>query len=105
MKSYISIIIIIIGVIAFLVTRIVHDPSYNFSLGAIIIIIIGLIWMYFDSKGPDRKFNFRKTDSVDNCTKCKYYNKRSFNGVDTDCKFLYIKVDEFHVCDLYKKIN
>ena len=99
MKSYTGIMIIIIGIIALSITQIVNDRLSYFSIGAIGIILVGLIWMYFNSKDSKQKFNFRKTDSEDNCTKCKYYVAKSFDGVQTNCKFLNIKVDEFHVCD------
>lgn len=103
MKSFTSIIIIIIGIIALSITQIVNDRLSYFSMGAIGIIVVGLIWMFFNSTDSKQKYNFQKADSNDNCTKCKYYGIKSFDGVHANCKFLNIEVDEFHICDFYNK--
>lgn len=103
MKYYTGIIIILIGIIAFLITLIIDDPS-NFMFGSVLIIIIGLIWTYYYSN-DSRKFNLRETDSNDNCTKCKYCDINPSHRVNAHCKFLNIDVDKFHICDLYGEIN
>jgi hypothetical protein len=87
MKSYTGIIIITIGIIALLITQIVNDRLSYFGMGAIGIIVVGLVWMFFNSKDSKQKFNFRKTDSDDNCTKCKYYVAKSFDGVQQIVNF------------------
>lgn len=102
MKSYTSIIIIIIGLISFLITQIVNDGISYFSMGAIGIIIVGLVWMFFNSKDLKEKYNFREADYYNNCMKCKYCDTKSFDELYAYCEFLEIKVDEFHVCDLIK---
>jgi len=103
MKYYTGILFIIIGIIAFLITLIVNDPSY-FMFGSVLIIIIGIIWMYYYSNDSS-KFNFREMDSNDNCTKCIYCDINPSHRVNAHCKFLNINVDEFHICDLYEEIN
>lgn len=103
MKSYTGIVIIIIGITAFLITQIVNDRLSYFSMGAIGIIIVGIVWIIFNSTDSKQKYNFRETDSYNNCMKCKYYDTKSFDEHYADCKFLQIKVDKFHICESFKK--
>ena len=64
--------------------------------------ILGFILIYYSRtslklhKNEEEKFNFRETDSQDNCLKCKCCNPKSL----TECKFFHIEIDENHVCDL-----
>jgi hypothetical protein len=65
------------------------------------IVILGFIMIYYSRaslklhKNEQSKFNFRETDSHDNCLKCKCDQKSL-----TECKFFHIEIDENHVCDL-----
>ena len=34
--------------------------------------------------------------------KCKYWDMKIFNGYESECKFLKIKIDKNHVCDLFE---
>jgi hypothetical protein len=64
--------------------------------------IVGIFLIYYSAtslklhNNEEEKFNYRITDSDENCLKCKCCNPKSL----TDCKFFHIKIDEHHVCDL-----
>jgi hypothetical protein len=105
MKSYTGLIFIIIGIIAFLITIIVKDLGDYFSLFAIGIIVIGIWAMFFDSSNPKKKFNYREINYGNNCSKCKYCDMKLFNGYESECKFLKIKIDKNHICDLFSKLE
>ncbi|MGB7968691.1 MAG: hypothetical protein WCF28_03835 [Methanobacterium sp.] len=66
------------------------------------IVILGFIMIYYSRASlklhtnEENKFNFRETDSKDNCLKCKCCNPKSL----TECRFFHIEIDENHVCDL-----
>jgi len=66
------------------------------------ILILGFLLIYYSRasvklhKNEEEKFNFRETDSHDNCLKCRCCDPKSL----TECKFFHIKIDENHVCDL-----
>lgn len=68
----------------------------------IFLIILGFIMIYYSRasvklhRNEEEKFNFRETDSHDNCLKCKCCDPKSL----TECKFFHIQIDENHVCDL-----
>ena len=70
-------------------------------------IILGFLLIYYSRsslklhKDEEEKFNFRYTDSVDNCLKCKCCDPKSLSN----CKFSHIEIDENHVCDLLKNHN
>ncbi|WP_223791138.1 hypothetical protein [Methanobacterium spitsbergense] len=102
MKFYTGLIFIIIGIIGFLMTWIVKDPSNYFSLGAIGFIVIGIWAMFFDSNNPKKKFDNREINYGNNCMKSKYCDMKIFNGYESECKFLKIKIDKNHICDLFK---
>ena len=40
------------------------------------------------------QFNFRETDTDDNCGECNRFDKNSFDGLNVNCKFFHIKTDE-----------
>jgi hypothetical protein len=96
-------IVIIIGIIGFLITKLVKDPHYYFNLSAIGFIVIGIFWMFFDSGNSIQKFNYREINYGNNCSKCKYCDMKLFNGYESECKFLKIKIDKDHVCDFFSK--
>jgi hypothetical protein len=64
--------------------------------------IIGILLVYYSTtslklhRNEDEKFNFRVTESDENCLKCRCCDPKTL----TDCKFFHIKIDENHVCDL-----
>ena len=53
-----------------------------------------------DNKKNAEKFNFRETDTDDNCIECNRFDKMFFDGFEANCKFFHIKTDENHICDL-----
>ena len=55
-----------------------------------------------DHRKRAEKFNFRETDSDNNCRECSRFDMNSYDGFEADCKFFHIKTDEDHVCDLLK---
>ena len=65
-------------------------------------VILGFFLIYYSRtslklhKNEEEKFNYRETDSKDNCLKCKCCDPKSL----TKCKFFHIEIDENHVCDL-----
>ncbi|ADZ08900.1 hypothetical protein Metbo_0649 [Methanobacterium lacus] len=97
MKSYTGIVIISIGIISFIITQIVNDRFSYFSMHAIGIIIVGIVWIIFNSTDSKQKYNYRETDSENNCMKCKYSDIKYFNELYANCKFLHIRVDKFHI--------
>ena len=66
------------------------------------ILILGFVLIFYFRaslklhKNEEEKFDFRETDSDENCLKCRCCNPKSL----TDCKFFHIKIDEHHICDL-----
>jgi hypothetical protein len=68
----------------------------------IFLFILGFIMIYYSRastklhRNEEEKFNFRVTDSHNNCLKCKCCDPTSL----TECKFFNIQIDENHVCDL-----
>lgn len=64
--------------------------------------ILGIVLIYYSGTSlklhnhEENRFNFRETDSHDNCLKCKCFDPKSL----TECKFFHIEIDENHVCDL-----
>ncbi len=72
----------------------------------IILIVLSLIGMVPYRKSDHRKraekFNFRETDTDNNCRECSRFDMNSYDGFEADCKFFHIKTDEDHVCDLLK---
>ena len=55
-----------------------------------------------DHRKRAEKFNFRETETDNNCRKCSRFDMNSYDGFEADCKFFHIKTDEDHVCDLLK---
>ena len=47
-----------------------------------------------------KKFDFRETDNDDNCSECDSFDKKSYDGVEANCKMFHIKTDKNHICDL-----
>ncbi len=70
-------------------------------LYGLIMVIFSIFWTFYcPKKSTGEKtadeYNFRDTDSDENCTNCKYYDSKSL----ADCKLFKIKIDENYVCDL-----
>jgi hypothetical protein len=80
--------------------------SARFIFFGIILIALSLFGMVPNRKSDNIKeaeiFNFRETDTDDNCGKCDRFDKNSFDGLEVNCKFFHIKTDENHICDLLK---
>ena len=72
----------------------------------IILIVLSLFGMVPNRKSDNikeaEKFNFRETDTTDNCSECNRFDKGSLDGLEVNCKFFHIKTDENHICDLLK---
>jgi hypothetical protein len=70
----------------------------------VVLIILSLFGMVPNRKSDNikeaEKFNFRETDTDDNCGECNRFDNSSFDGFDVYCKFFHIKTDENHICDL-----
>lgn len=69
----------------------------------IILIVLSLIGMVPYRKSDHRKraeFNFRETDTDNNCSECSRFDMNSSDGFESNCKFFHIKTDEDHICDL-----
>jgi hypothetical protein len=101
MKFNTGLIVLIIGIIALLITIIVKDYSYYFSGFAILIILVGIWAMFSDSTKRKKKFNYREINDGNNCLKCEYNDTKLFNGYESVCKLLKIKIDKNHVCDFF----
>ena len=80
-------------------------PSNTVNIGNsffIFFFILGFLLIYYSRTSlklhdhEENKFNFRETDSHDNCLKCKCCDPKSL----TECKFFHIEIDVNHVCDL-----
>lgn len=96
-----SIILIVIGIICICLS--VFNLSYaRASVAGIVIILLGLAGLGLKTSGIEeaKKFNYRETDSADNCLKCKYCNMKSYDGYEADCNSFKMKIDEDHVCDI-----
>jgi hypothetical protein len=108
-----SIIFIVLGIICIFIaiTSFGNQKYANRIVGrililGIILILISLVGMVpnwrSDYKKEAEKFNFRETDSKDNCRKCSRFDVKSFDGFEAHCKFFHIKTDVNHACDLLK---
>ena len=68
----------------------------------IFLFVLGFLLIYYSRTSSklhnheENKFNFRETDSTDNCLKCKCCDPKSFS----ECRFFHINIDVNHVCDL-----
>ena len=106
-----SIIFILLGIICiFIGLTSLGNQRYTERL-AFRIIVLGIILIIFsfigmvpnrksDKKKDAKKFNFRETDTDNSCIECNRFDKKSFDGFETNCKFFHIKTDENHICDL-----
>jgi hypothetical protein len=99
-----GIICIFIGITSLGTQKYANRIGARIFIIGIILIVISLIGMVpnrkSDNKKEAEKFNFRKTDTDENCSKCSRFVKNSFDGLEADCKFFHIKTDEKHTCDL-----
>ena len=74
-------------------------------MGGALYLLLGLGMVFYSivhmksSKNKQESFNFRDTNSSDNCLKCKYWDSSSFDGFEANCNYFHIKTDENHVCD------
>jgi hypothetical protein len=100
MKNIWNIIFIILGLIGLIISLITYGAFDYFSFISIVIIAVGIWGMFFDSRNPKTKFNFRETNNYDNCNRCNRFDKKSSDGFVENCKFFHIKTDRNHVCDL-----
>ena len=77
-------------------------------MGGALYLLLGLGMVFYSivhvksSKNKEKLFNFRDTNSSDNCLKCKYWDSQSFDGFEANCNYFHIKTDENHVCDKLK---
>ncbi len=79
------------------ISNTLYHNSFELFILILIFILISYYWTSFKlHKNEEDKFNFRETDSMDNCLKCECCDKKS----STKCKFFHIEIDENHVCDL-----